>query len=280
METNPAHLERVNSAASDFCFFKNEFFRKCFQVIVARIIIDSFIERQGLLRPGDLILEANGERVSFIFWGRFSSLRRSGSQSGAAAGGDWGGDRIYHPQDPTHSLTHTGPDFLFVVNLAGMSNRVFQVHDHSGRDYTRVSWGQNQGCANQGLLLCTTWNLKQIWMNSQNYPTSAQQIDTFQSYVRALFGYDPAKDSLLPCPEIGLPFKYGDILQVGIDSFLQNQFVSSEKGSSITLRVLSVKLLSQTYSVPWPQKNGSNYFRWWMAATLAGGKQDMRQETL
>ena len=33
------------------------------KVIVARIIIDSFIERQGLLRPGDLILEANGERV-------------------------------------------------------------------------------------------------------------------------------------------------------------------------------------------------------------------------
>ena len=33
------------------------------KVIVARIIIDSFIERQGLLRPGDLILEANGNRV-------------------------------------------------------------------------------------------------------------------------------------------------------------------------------------------------------------------------
>ena len=46
------------------------------KVIVARIIIDSFIERQGLLRPGDLILEANGERVGsflsseghFPFW--------------------------------------------------------------------------------------------------------------------------------------------------------------------------------------------------------------------
>ena len=33
------------------------------KVIVARIIINSYIERQGLLRPGDLILEANGERV-------------------------------------------------------------------------------------------------------------------------------------------------------------------------------------------------------------------------
>ena len=33
------------------------------KVIVARIIINSHIERQGLLQPGDLILEANGERV-------------------------------------------------------------------------------------------------------------------------------------------------------------------------------------------------------------------------
>ena len=33
------------------------------KVIVARIIIDSVIERQGLLRPGDLILEANNNRV-------------------------------------------------------------------------------------------------------------------------------------------------------------------------------------------------------------------------
>ena len=33
------------------------------KVIVARIIINSVIERQGLLRPGDLILEANGIRV-------------------------------------------------------------------------------------------------------------------------------------------------------------------------------------------------------------------------
>ena len=33
------------------------------KVIVARIIINSVIERQGLLRPGDLILEANGIRM-------------------------------------------------------------------------------------------------------------------------------------------------------------------------------------------------------------------------
>ena len=193
----------------------------------------------------------------------------------------------------SNPLSHSHRSWFSICYLAGMLNRVFQVHDHSGRDYTRVSWGQNQGCANQGLLLCSTWNLKQIWMNSQNYPTSAQQIDIFQSYVRALFGYDPAKDSLLPCPEIGLPFKYGDILQVIIYSSLENPFYIEWEGvkyyfaiffckrerrpvkspvAHISPNVLSEnegtplirnflpyiysrgQLLSQTNSVPWPQK--------------------------
>ncbi|XP_065340303.1 protein PALS2 isoform X1 [Cloeon dipterum] len=33
-------------------------------------------------------------------------------------------------------------------------------------------------------------------------------------YMRALFSYDPKEDTLLPCPEIGLEFKHGDILQI------------------------------------------------------------------
>ncbi|KAL5279948.1 MPP6 family protein [Megaselia abdita] len=33
-------------------------------------------------------------------------------------------------------------------------------------------------------------------------------------YMRALFNYDPSEDTLLPCREIGLPFKQGDILQI------------------------------------------------------------------
>lgn len=37
--------------------------------------------------------------------------------------------------------------------------------------------------------------------------------------MRALFDYEPEDDTLLPCKEIGLPFKYGDILQV---SFTMN----------------------------------------------------------
>lgn len=32
--------------------------------------------------------------------------------------------------------------------------------------------------------------------------------------MRALFNYDPSEDTLLPCREIGLPFKQGDILQI------------------------------------------------------------------
>lgn len=35
--------------------------------------------------------------------------------------------------------------------------------------------------------------------------------------MRALFHYNPAEDSLIPCPELGLEFKSGDILQVIVD---------------------------------------------------------------
>ncbi|KAK6015392.1 hypothetical protein OSTOST_19183 [Ostertagia ostertagi] len=33
-------------------------------------------------------------------------------------------------------------------------------------------------------------------------------------FVRAQFDYDPSKDDLIPCPEAGVTFKTGDILQV------------------------------------------------------------------
>lgn len=42
-------------------------------------------------------------------------------------------------------------------------------------------------------------------------------LSIFQCYMRALFDYDPEDDTLLPCKEIGLPFQYGDILQVSIE---------------------------------------------------------------
>ena len=33
--------------------------------------------------------------------------------------------------------------------------------------------------------------------------------------MRALFDYDPQEDELVPCVQAGVPFKAGDILQVG-----------------------------------------------------------------
>lgn len=34
--------------------------------------------------------------------------------------------------------------------------------------------------------------------------------------MRALFDYNPTEDTLIPCKEIGLTFKHGDILQVSL----------------------------------------------------------------
>ena len=60
----------LNQKAKYFLMISSKYFQgltvttdEAGKVIVARIIIDSVIERQGLLRPGDLILEANNNRV-------------------------------------------------------------------------------------------------------------------------------------------------------------------------------------------------------------------------
>ena len=38
--------------------------------------------------------------------------------------------------------------------------------------------------------------------------------DVKQLFVRAFFDYDPATDDMCPSKEFGLPFKFGEILQV------------------------------------------------------------------
>ncbi|KAF4522807.1 hypothetical protein B566_EDAN017159 [Ephemera danica] len=45
-------------------------------------------------------------------------------------------------------------------------------------------------------------------------PAGSHDGTTTLCYMRALFDYDPKEDSLIPCPEIGLEFQHGDILQV------------------------------------------------------------------
>lgn len=51
-------------------------------------------------------------------------------------------------------------------------------------------------------------------MNIQAYVIQNEMFYYFQCYMRALFDYNPSEDTLLPCKEIGLEFKKGDILQV------------------------------------------------------------------
>lgn len=47
--------------------------------------------------------------------------------------------------------------------------------------------------------------------------------------MRVLFDYEPEEDTLLPCKEIGLPFQYGDILQVSADIVVQFQKINPQK---------------------------------------------------
>lgn len=40
-------------------------------------------------------------------------------------------------------------------------------------------------------------------------------------FVRAQFDYEPSQDDLIPCPQAGIPFKTGDILQVCVYLFVK-----------------------------------------------------------
>ncbi|ALC38718.1 vari [Drosophila busckii] len=48
----------------------------------------------------------------------------------------------------------------------------------------------------------------------QNGITNLESGKKLTCYMRALFSYSPSEDSLLPCRDLGLPFKSGDILQI------------------------------------------------------------------
>ncbi|XP_050427061.1 protein PALS2 [Adelges cooleyi] len=101
-------------------------------LIVARIFAGGAIERQGLLKKGDVILEVNGERVD-------------------------------SPED--------------LMNEVSRSKETLQLRIAPGFYHKNTTRTQ-------------------------------------QCYMRALFDYDPSEDNLIPCREIGVSFKHGDILQV------------------------------------------------------------------
>jgi len=111
------------------------------KVIVARILSDSYIESQGLLRPGDIILEANGTRV-------------------------------------------TDPEQL-------------------------------QTCIEESVEFINLKIQPTLALSQSNRSVSLEKAArSGKFFIRALYSYEPKKDTLLPCPEIGLGFKYGDILEV------------------------------------------------------------------
>uniref|UniRef100_A0A1B6L093 MAGUK p55 subfamily member 6 n=2 Tax=Graphocephala atropunctata TaxID=36148 RepID=A0A1B6L093_9HEMI len=101
-------------------------------LVVARVLAGGVIERQGLLHPGDVILEVNS------------------------------------------------------VNVASPDELQFEVNKAKENVTLRIA------------------------PNTETLPS----LKTHQCYMRALFDYEPKDDTLLPCREIGLPFKHGDILQI------------------------------------------------------------------
>ncbi|XP_075211320.1 MAGUK p55 subfamily member vari isoform X2 [Lycorma delicatula] len=101
-------------------------------LVVARILDGGTIDRQGLLRPGDVILEVNGMPVAT-------------------------------PEDLQMEVAKAKENVSFRIVP---SNEV----DKTGKQH--------------------------------------------QCHMRALFDYDPADDTLLPCRELGLPFNQGDILLI------------------------------------------------------------------
>lgn len=55
-----------------------------------------------------------------------------------------------------------------------------------------------------------------------------------QIFVRAQFDYDPSQDDLIPCSQAGVPFRTGDILQVGFP----HQF-TTPKNTTDLIQVIS-----------------------------------------
>lgn len=115
------------------------------QVVIARILSGGIIEKQGLLSPGDVILEVNGVPVHTA-----EELQTEVSRS------------------KEHLTLKIGPtvDEEIKSGKLTLSNGIDKLEKK---------------------LTC---------------------------YMRALFDYIPEEDTILPCPEIGLSFKQGDILQI------------------------------------------------------------------
>ncbi|XP_073825658.1 MAGUK p55 subfamily member vari isoform X1 [Musca autumnalis] len=121
------------------------------QLVVARILAGGVIDKQGLLHPGDVILEVNGTPV------------------------------------------HT-PEELQVEVSRAKENLTLKIGPNVEEEIksARLQRGQVK----------------------QNGVAKIEPGKKLTCYMRALFTYNPSEDSLLPCKDIGLAFKSGDILQI------------------------------------------------------------------
>ncbi|XP_037957234.1 MAGUK p55 subfamily member 6 isoform X2 [Teleopsis dalmanni] len=122
------------------------------QLVVARILAGGVIDKQGLLHPGDVILEVNGSPV------------------------------------------HT-PEEL-------------QVEVSRAKENLTLKIGPNVEEEIKSARLTLGGQVK------QNGISNIETGKKLTCYMRALFTYNPSEDSLLPCKDIGLAFKSGDILQI------------------------------------------------------------------
>ncbi|KAL9930179.1 MAGUK p55 subfamily member 6 isoform X2 [Glossina fuscipes] len=105
------------------------------QLVVARILAGGVIDKQGLLHPGDVILEVNGIPVRT-------------------------------------------PDELKIEVSRAKENLTLKIGPNVDEEIR------------------------------------SGRLTSGQCYMRALYTYNPSDDSLLPCKDIGLAFKSGDILQI------------------------------------------------------------------
>ena len=53
-------------------------------------------------------------------------------------------------------------------------------------------------------------------------------------HVRALFDYHPYDDQLMPCPEAGLAFQFGDVLAILNQARLQQYYISLHVFNSLS----------------------------------------------
>lgn len=119
------------------------------QLMVARILSGGVIDKQGLLHPGDVILEVNGVPVTT-------------------------------PEELQMQVSHMKTDSLTLKIGPSVEQEMKSAR------------------------LTADSKLKQ----------NLEPGKKMTCYMRAQFDYDPTLDQLLPCQDIGLSFKRGDILQI------------------------------------------------------------------